>query len=454
MSDKRTRALFGLIGSAAIALSACTAPPAAPAPAPAAPEATAAPAAAAPAAAPATCDAIVTKDYAGTKLTLAAQTDQFVEGFRALIPRFNELSGIDLTMEELGYVDLRQKATADFVGETANYDLITVDIVWSGEYGQNKWTVDLKPLMERDAAQLNMDDILPVMWTLGSWGEGQWAYPLAGYANILNYRKDLLDAAGVGVPKTLPELQDAATKLTNPDGSVYGIGLLGAKGPAVAQDFMAYLQQFGSSLLDAEGKPAIDTEANLRALEGFKELFKAAPPDAPNWWWGERNDAFSAGTIAMMLNWSTAIKNHKNPELNKFAETIETTYSPLGNEAGKYGFGGWGIGINADSKSQDAAWMFIKWLSCADTQKAWIDNNGSPIRRSTLEDPEMVAKYPWFPVLLESFAQGDGEYRPREPWYSKMEDVIGTQVNAYLVDQIDAKTALANMQTGAEEAIK
>lgn len=457
MTMKKSRAIFGLIGVSAIALAACAAPPvaapaSAPTTAPAVPasEATAAPAAAS----GATCDALVTKDYAGSKLTLASQTDQFVEGFRALIPKFNELSGIDLTMEELGYVDLRQKATADFVGKTANYDLITVDIVWSGEYGQNKWTVDLTPLIERDKAQLGYDDILPVMWTLGSWEGGQYAYPLAGYANILNYREDLFKEAGASVPKTLAELQDVATKLTKADGSQYGIGLLGAKGPAVAQDFMAYMQQYGSSLLDADGKPAINTEANLKALEGFKALFKAAPPDATGWWWDGRNDAFAAGKIAMMLNWSTAIKNHKNPELNKFAPEIATTYSPLGNEAGKYGFGGWGIGINADSKNQDAAWMFIKWLSCADTQKAWVDNNGSPIRKSTLTDPELAAKYPWFPILLASFEKGDGDYRPRQPWYSKMEDVIGTQVNAYLVDQVDAKTAIEEMQKAAVEIIK
>jgi multiple sugar transport system substrate-binding protein len=425
-------------------LAACAAPP----PAPSAPAAATAPAA------PAAGDGIVTKQFAGSKLTLAAQTDQFVEGFRALIPKFEELSGIDVQMEELGYVDLRQKATADFVGKTANYDLITVDIVWSGEYGQNKWTVDLAPWIERDKAQLAHDDILPVMWTLGSWENGQWAYPLAGYANILNYRADLFKDAGVAVPKTLTELQDAATKLTKSDGSQFGIGLLGAKGPAVAQDFMAYMQQYGSSLLGPDGKPAINTEANLKALEGFKALFKAAPPDATGWWWGDRNDAFSNGKIAMMLNWSTAIKNHKNAELSKFADQIETAYSPLGTEAGKYGFGGWGIGINADSKNQEAAWMFIKWITSPEVQKAWIENNGSPIRKSTLEDPALVAKYPWFPILLDSYLKGDGDYRPRQPWYSKMEDVIGTNVNAYLVDQIDAKTAIDTMQKAAEEIIK
>lgn len=451
MSLNKFRAIGGMVSAIALALSACAAPSA---PRPAAPPTTA-PAEPAATAAPAEAGSgIVTREYAGSKLTLASQTDQFIEAFRALIPKFEELSGIDVTLDELGYVDLRQKATADFVGKTANYDLITVDIVWSGEYGQNKWTVDLTPLIERDKAQLALDDILPVMWTLGKWGDGQWAYPLAGYANILNYRADLLQEAGLSVPKTLPELQEVAAKLTQPEKNVWGIGLLGAKGPAVAQDFMAYVQQYGSSLLDKDSKPAIDTEANLKALEGFKALFDVAPPDATGWWWGDRNDAFSSGKIAMMLNWSTAIKNHKNPDMNPFADSIETTFSPLGSEAGKYGFGGWGIGINADSKNQEAAWMFIKWITSPEVQKEWLDNNGSPIRRSTLTDPEMVKKYPWFPILLESFEKGDGDYRPREPWYSKMEDVIGSEVNAYLVGQIDAKTALANMQKAALDIIK
>jgi multiple sugar transport system substrate-binding protein len=396
------------------------------------------------------------KKFAGTKLNLAAETDQYVEGFRALIPKFKEATGIEIVMEELGYVDMRQKATADFVAKTGNYDLMTVDIVWSGEYGANKWTVDLAPLIERDKAELAYDDILPVMWTLGSWESGQWAYPLAGYANLLVYRKDLFDAAGIKeTPKTLEEFKAVADQLTKADGSLFGVGLLGAKGPAVAQDFMAFVQQNGGSLLAADGKTfELNSATNVEALEYFGSLFKAAPPGATGWWWGDRNDAFNTGKIAMLQNWSTAVKNFNDPKISPYPDKIGTAFAPLGKNQTKYGFGGWGIGINADSKNQEAAWMFIKWLSSPDVQKQWIDNNGSPIRKSTLTDPEMVAKYPWFPVMLESYEKGDGDYRPRQPWYSKLEDILGTQVNAFLVGQISAKDALDAAQKAAEADIK
>ena len=439
-SCSSSKALVALMGSVAI-LTACAAPP------PAAPKA------AAPAAAEAKPDM---KKFAGTKLNLAAETDQYVEGFRALIPKFKEETGIEIVMEELGYVDMRQKAIADFVAKTGNYDLMTVDIVWSGEFGANKWTVDLAPWIERDKAELGTDDILPVMWTLGSWEKGQWAYPLAGYANLLTYRKDLFDAAGIKeTPKTLEDFKAVADKLTKADGSQFGVGLLGAKGPAVAQDFMAFAQQYGGSLLDKEGKKFdLNSAANVEALDYFGSLFKAAPPGATGWWWGDRNDAFNTGKIAMLQNWSTAVKNFNDPKQSPFPDKIGTAFAPLGKNQTKYGFGGWGIGINADSKNKDAAWMFIKWLSSPDVQKLWIDNNGSPIRKSTLTDAEMVKKYPWFPVMLASYEKGDGDYRPRQPWYSKLEDILGTQVNAFLVGQIKAKDALDAAQKAAEAGIK
>jgi len=450
MTAIASRSLVALLGSAAI-LAACAAPPPA-----AAPAATAPPAAAGATAAPAADAKPDMMKYAGTKLNLAANTDQYVEGFRALIPMFKEATGIEIVMEELGYVDMRQKAIADFVAKTGNYDLMTVDIVWSGEFGANKWTVDLAPLIERDKAELAYDDILPVMWTLGSWEKGQWAYPLAGYANLLTYRKDMFDAAGIKeTPKTLEEFKVVAEKLTKADGSQFGIGLLGAKGPAVAQDFMAFAQQNGGSLLSVDGsKFELNSAVNVEALDYFGSLFKSAPPGATGWWWGDRNDAFNTGKIVMLQNWSTAVKNFNDPKLSPFPDKIGTAFAPLGKNQTKYGFGGWGIGINADSKNQEAAWMFIKWLSSPEVQKLWIDNNGSPIRKSTLTDADMVAKYPWFPIMLESLEKGDGEYRPRQPWYSKLEDILGTQVNAFLVGQISAKDALDAAQKAAEADIK
>lgn len=393
--------------------------------------------------------------FEGVELTLASMTDQYVTAFRVLVPRFTEETGIQVTLDELGYTDLYQKLTADFVGKTAQYDLMTVDIVWSGEYAANQYTLPLDDFMARDEAELNLDDIMPVAWTLGEWEGKHWAYPMAGYANVLNYRKDVFEDAGLEPPTTQEELLAAAEQLTS--GDMYGIALLGAKGSAVAQDYMAFVQQHGGSILDADGNVALNTPENVEVLEFFGELFKYAPPGSTDYWWDQRETAFRTGIVAMMEGWSIARAGYENPEISSVVGLVDVTHAPVteGMEP-KYGFGGWGIGINASSSEleQEAAWEFIKWLTSEEIQKEWVKNDGAPIRRSTLTDPELNEMYPWFPLILESFEKGDGDYRPRIPEYSIIQDALGTYVNAFLVGQETAESALQKAQEQVEANLK
>ncbi|NPV55256.1 MAG: sugar ABC transporter substrate-binding protein [Anaerolineae bacterium] len=432
--------LVGMVGCGPAATEAPAEPPAEEAPTAVPPEATTAP------------PMEEAKPYEGVELSLASMTDQYVAAFRYLIPVFEEETGIKVVMDELGYVDLRTKTVADFVGDTAQYDLMTVDIVWSGEYGANGYTLALDDFMARDAEEMNLDDIMPVAWTLGEWEGKHYAFPLAGYANVLNYRADLLAEAGIEPPATQEELLAAAQALTKEDGSQYGIALLGA-GSAGAQDFMAFVQQHGGTILDADGNVKVNTPENVAILEFFGSLFDYAPPGAADYWWDQRESAFRDGIVAMMEGWSIARAGYENPEISNIVGLVDITKAPVseGMEP-QYGFGGWGIGINADSDpvKQEAAWEFIKWVTSEEVQKEWLRHDGAPIRRSTLTDPELVAEYPWLPLMLESFEKGNGDYRPRFPQYSIVEDALGTYVNAFLTGQETAQDALDKAQTQIE----
>ena len=395
--------------------------------------------------------------YEGVELTLASMTDQYIEAFRYLIPKFKEETGIDITMDELGYVDLYQKLTADFVGETAQYDLMTMDIVWSGEYAQNGYTVPLNDFMDKDADVLDLDDILPVMWTQGEWEGQYWAFPLGGYANVLNYRKDLFEEAGLEPPKTQEDLLEAAKALNDPDNEVYGIAMLGA-GSAGAQDYMVWVQQHGGTLLDADGNIKVNTPENVETLEFFGSLFEYGPPGATDYWWDQRETAFREGLVAMMEGWSISRNDYEDPEMSQVVGQVDLSYAPAAEAVGEptYGFGGWGIGINADSESakQEAAWEFIKWLSSPEVQKEWVLHRGPPLRTSTMNDPEIVAELPWMPILLDSFEKGDGDYRPRIPQYTIMQDALGTYVNSFLIGEMTAQEALDAAQAQIEQNIQ
>ncbi|MCX5515884.1 sugar ABC transporter [Kaistia algarum] len=397
------------------------------------------------------------KPLAGVTLTLASQNDQFAAVIAKLAPQFEEKTGATVKVDILDYGSLLTKTQADFVGHTKSYDLVTMDIVWAGQYAENKYTVDLTDWIKRDAAELQLDDIYPAtIKYIGQYDGKQVAFPFAGYAAVMAYRKDLLDAAGIKVPETAEDFVAAAIKLTDPSKKIYGFVANGQKGAAVAQDWLQYNAQLGGSVLDASGKPALNSDANVASLKVYKELFdKAAPPGAVDYDWGGREESFRQGLVAMMETWSVGAPGYYDPSMSKVVDSVGISFTPVGKGLPvKYGLGGWGMGINADidPAKQEAAWQFIKWLTSAPVQKEFnMLGAGSYIRKSTLADPDLNAKYPFLPIIAKSFENADGDYRPRIPQYPEIQDLLGTAVNNVLVGGTDPKAALDEAQKQAEK---
>ncbi len=397
------------------------------------------------------------KPYAGITLSLASQNDQFAPVLAKLAPRFEALTGAVVKVDIMDYGSLLTKTTADFVGHTKGYDLVTMDIVWSGAFAENGYTVDLTDWIKRDAAEIKTDDIYPVLLhALGGFDGKQMAFPFAGYANVLAYRKDLYEAAHLSPPRTMQELVADAIRLNDPGQHVYGFVANGKTGPAGAQDWMQYNAQMGGSILDKTGKPAINSAANIDSLTVYKNLFvKAAPPGAADYDWDGREQSFRNGTVANMETWSVGAPGYYNPAQSKVVETVAIEAAPAAaNLSPRYGVGGWGMAINADidAPKKEAAWAFIKWLTSPAIHKDFnMEGAGSFLRRSEMTDKDLLAKFPFLPVIATTFEHGDGDYRPRIPQYPEIQDLLGTAVNAVLVGNQDPKSALDEVQAKAEK---
>jgi multiple sugar transport system substrate-binding protein len=396
------------------------------------------------------------KPLDGVTLNVASQNDQFAAVMAALAPKFTEATGATVKVDILDYGSLLTKTTADFVAHSAGYDVVTMDIVWAGQYAQNGYTVELSDLIKRDAKEIDADDIYPILMSaLGNYGGKQVAFPFAGYANVLAYRKDLYAAAGLKPPATMEELVADAYKLTDPAKKQYGFVANGQKGPAVAQDWMQYNAEMGGAILK-DGKPALNSAANIKSLTVYRDLFqKAAPPGAADYDWGGREESFRQGLSANMQTWSVGAPGYYDPKISKIVDKVGIEPAPRGEGLPKiYGVGGWGLAINADvsAKQKEAAWTFIKWITSKPIHKEMnLMGAGSFLRKSEMTDADLTAKFPFLPVIAESFEHGDGDYRPRIPEYPKIQDILGSAVNAVLVGNTDPKAALDAAQAQAEK---
>ena len=321
-----------------------------------------------------------------------------------LAPKFKEETGATVKVDILDYGSLLTKTTADFVAHTAGYDVITMDIVWAGQFAANGYTVELSDLIKRDAKEIDVDDIYPILMNaLGNYGGKQVAFPFAGYANVLAYRKDLYDAAGLKPPETMEELVADAYKLTDPAKKIYGFVANGQKGPAVAQDWMQYNAEMGGSILTSAGKPALNSEANIKSLTVYRDLFqKAAPPGAADYDWGGREESFRQGLAANMQTWSVGAPGYYDPKISKIVGKVGIKVAPRGAGLPKiYGIGGWGLAINADAsaKQKEAAWTYIKWIASKKVHKELnLMGAGSFLRKSEMTDADLAAKFPFLPV--------------------------------------------------------
>jgi multiple sugar transport system substrate-binding protein len=397
------------------------------------------------------------KPLDGVTLTLASQNDQFGAVLAKMAPMFKEATGADLKVEIMDYGTLLTKTTADFIGDTKGYDLVTMDIVWAGAYAENGYSVDLTDWVARDAAELELDDIYPVLLSSLGQYEGKYvAFPFAAYANVLAYRKDLFEAAGLALPATTEELVAAAKTLTDPAKNQYGFVANGQMGAAVAQDWMQYNTQLGGSILGPDGKPALNSPENVHSLEVYKQLFvETAPPGAIEYDWGGREESFRQGIAAMMQTWSVGAPGYSDPSISNVVGKVGIALSPVA--AGldpEYGVGGWGMAINADidDSQKEAAWTFIKWLTSKPIHKQFnLEGAGSFMRISQMTDPDLTAKFDFLPVVAQVYENGNGEYRPRIPQYPEIQDILGSAVNSVLAGAAEPQAALDEAQADAIE---
>jgi len=228
---------------------------------------------------------------------------------------------------------------------------------------------------------------------------------------ILFYRKDLLDAASVDVPKNWEDYLAAAEKLTS--GDVAGNCMIGANDVSLfLVDWYTRFITMGGQLTtgskaDKTLKTNFTSAESVRALQHMIDCVKFAPAAVTSYGFTEALDAFISGKVAMMVFWSTIGGGIYAPD-SPVAATTETALMPAdAGQTPRAIRGGWGLGIpkNLPDKNKDVAWHFMTYLTSAAFEKYQVGTyQTDPNRASTFIDPELVSKLPHLPIAGEATA--------------------------------------------------
>lgn len=416
-------------------LAGCVAPP------PAAPAAPAAEEAAAPAAPvsedmAAWADAVKAK-CGGTNINVAVSTHPSVEAFRALTPGFTDLTGINVTYDELAEDQAKNKHFLEATGKTGLYDVLMMDSFWVPEYVAKQVALPLDDFVnnpELTPAFFDWEDILPAFRNGLGMSNGQiYGVPFAGETRFLAYRKDLFEKYGQKVPETLDEMLEVARFFNGKEEGLFGIGHRAKTGIFFASGWLTHIYNFGDGFVDQQNWTSRMTEPDVQqSLEWFTELLKTAPPDVLNYTHEEATSAFNTGKAAMWFDSTAIVPWLEDPERSQVVGKVGYSKGPVGpNGSGGGTLAGWDFALSPDSKNQECAWAYVLYMTSKEMAPQYVANGGVPGRTSTLMDPEFQATNPSAQAQLDAYAQADElltrnlHWIPPTPVLGKILDRVG-----------------------------
>ncbi|WP_223592529.1 ABC transporter substrate-binding protein [Neobacillus bataviensis] len=375
------------------------------------------------------------------EIRVVAANHPWTESIKALLPEFEKETGIKVKVDSYFEDQLTQKTAVEFASNSKNIDVVMFRPLQDGKmFHKSGYFADMTDYVGKEKGYT--DDFIPS--SLGSVKDGEKVFglPLVTETEVLYYRKDLLEKAGIEVPKTLDELEVAAKKLNDPANGVSGFVARGKRAAAVTQ-FSSFLYGFGGDFMK-DGKSALTSPEAIEAFNYYGNLLnKYGPKGTLNMSWPEAMAVFTQGKAAFYTDASSLFTNATDASKSTVADKVGFAPFPAGPNGTKpYVVTSWALGIGANSEKKDAAWKFIKWVESKE-MVAKLQAEGNPgARISVWNSPEGTAKFPkdLAAAIAENGKSGTPYDRPVVINVGNARDTIGDVILA-AIEGKDVKAA-------------
>ncbi|MDQ0114191.1 ABC transporter substrate-binding protein [Paenibacillus harenae] len=327
------------------------------------------------------------KPFAGQTITLVTGSHPWVDAIRPLLPQFEAETGMSVNVQGFFEDQLTQKLTVQFTSRSETPDVFMYRPLQEGKlFYRNGWLEPLDEYAKREA-EYDYEDFTPQSIRSSIVDGKLTGIPIIIEQAILYYRKDLLQEAGLSVPRTIEELAEAAGRLHDLGNGVYGFVARGQRSPLVTQ-VSSYLYSEGGDFTRGN-KAAINTPEAIKAFTRYGTLLRNyGPTDAINMSWPQASAFFAEGKAALYTDANSIYKMTMDPDYPGVAENVGFAAFPAGAKGSRpYNITSWGLAINPKSAHKEAAWAFVEWATSKEITLL-IQQKGIPGPRSSVWDRE------------------------------------------------------------------
>jgi ABC-type glycerol-3-phosphate transport system substrate-binding protein len=265
---------------------------------------------------------LIDEDYARTRIDWDALKDKYkgktlhwaVESTDIATPElykpgFEKLLGVKFDVIGIPPEVLHEKLMAEFVAGTGAYDACELFGNWTLTYAD--YMLDMAPYFEK--YDLSLEDLHPAFrfpFTLP--GGGFLGLSMDADLMVLTVRRNLLDDAGVDeIPRTWDDIKVACEKLMDLKNKT-GADWYPWCWPIVQKGYMTYLgwyEMLSLAFKDLEYIPIPgwepdfvgDEKGGVEAIKIYKDLLQYCPPGAMNFGYGDFEESYLKGKVAMAV---------------------------------------------------------------------------------------------------------------------------------------------------------
>jgi multiple sugar transport system substrate-binding protein len=323
--------------------------------------------------------------------------------------------------------------------ESAECDVLGVDVIWTAEYAAQGWLLDVT-----EALNKRKDEFIPATVETTVYEGKNWAIPFNTNAGFIYWRTD---QAGNQPPQSWEDMYQAAQQ---DNGIVYQ----GARYEGLTVNFLELLYSAGGSVVNDDAKEATADSQETRDVLEFmqKGIDDGAVPKAVTTYMEEESRrAFEAGNGTFMRNWPYAYALGKE---SKIADDFAvTTFPEYGGNPGAGVLGGYNLAISAYSENPEGTLAFANFATSPEAQVIQASKASLPaVLTEVYSDPQVKKALPFADELLKAVEQA--KPRPVTPVYPQVSEAIYNNVFAVLQGDMTPDEAATTMNDEIQQALE
>lgn len=395
-------------------------------------------------------------DFSGETLRFMIIQPHAVTG-EMLQEDFKAATGATVELTTVAYDEVQAKATLDVQSGANAFDVFDYWYPTVGALASQGVIEDLTELIETNSA-INPDDFIPSIYDVYTMVDGRrYGLPYDGDTHVLFYNTEIFARNDLEAPETWDDFLNAARTITEAESAdgVYGCALQGFQAPIIiGSSYANRLAGFGGAFLDADGNPALNSEAATQAAQAMLDVAPHALPTPLETGFDQALPAFLSGQIAMMEFW-TDLGVYAQSADSQIVDQWGVVQMPYGGDNSEHIAplnAGFCFAVSTGAQNPELARAFVTFATSPEYHLNLLTTTGSgidPTRVSALNSTEYEEFAPQVQAAAAASLSGAFAW-PTIPESPDLMQTLADELAVMLQGNKDAATAMADARAAWE----